>query len=70
MADFEFQIRYELLTLESLAIMTGWEMRRRFSIVSAYPLARSWRNPGTVSIPQYQFNNAKQHTDYMYNNDA
>jgi len=45
-------------------------MRRRFSIVSAYPLARSWRNPGTVSIPQYQFNNAKQHTDYMYNNDA
>jgi len=37
-------------------------VRRRFSIVGAYPLARSWRNPGTVTIPQYRFNKTKQHT--------
>jgi len=30
--------------------------------VGAYPLARSWRNPGTVTIPQYRFNKTKQHT--------
>jgi len=41
---------------------TAKVVRRRFSIVGAYPLARSWRNPGTVTIPQYRFNKTKQHT--------
>jgi len=31
-------------------------------IVGVFPLARSWWNPGTGTIPQYQFKKPKQHT--------
>jgi len=40
----------------------GEEGLRRFSIVGASPLARSRKNPGTVTIPQYRFNKTKQYT--------
>jgi len=40
----------------------GKEVRRRFSIVGACPLAQFSRaNPGTVTIPQYRFNTTTPH---------
>jgi len=51
------QQRKEERKTTSINLTRDWQ----FQIVDAWPLARSWGNPGTVAIPQYWFNKAKQH---------
>ena len=49
--------------------LKGDRVRRRFRIVGASPLARSWSNPGTVTIPQDRFHKTKQRTHTKMSDD-
>jgi len=48
--------------LDTLGYLIGEEGCLRSRIVGMSPLARSWWNPRTVTVPWYRFNEIKQHT--------
>jgi len=69
--EFQSWVRAPWLALKELPIPERFSniglikegnTRRRFSIMGAYPLARSRANSRTVMIPQQWFNKIKKHT--------